>query len=162
MTIQAQSTVTASRPTANKIVSENELVLARPPRSLYRDATRRFFKNKLAIVGLFMVLLLAVLAIFADDWFIALPLGRDPEPLLARTDYDKGFWAPVGEFPSVAYPMGTDLVGRDFYSRIIYGARVSLAVGILSQLIALVLGVPLGGLAGWRGGTLDFLIMRLV
>lgn len=164
MTLQAQSTVakTNAAARARQTADENELVLARPPRSLYRDAMRRFWKNKLSVVGLFMILLLATLAIFADDWFLALPLGRDAEPLLARTHYDKGFWAPVGEFPSIEYPMGTDLVGRDFYSRIIYGARVSLAVGILSQLIALVIGVPLGGLAGWRGGIPDFFIMRLV
>lgn len=164
MTSHTESTVVGTSLAAHrrKVVDEDALILARPPRSLYRDAWRRFWKNKLSVVGLFLILLLAILAIFADDWFLALPLGRDAEPLLARTHYDKGFWAPVGEFPSIAYPMGTDLVGRDFYSRIIYGARVSLAVGIISQLIAVVLGVPLGGLAGWRGGTLDFLIMRLV
>ncbi len=163
--MQAHTTATPTAtpaPPARGIITANDLVLTRPPRSLYRDAVRRFFKNKLAVVGLFLVVLLAILAIFADNWFVALPLGRDPEPLLARTHYDKGFWAPAGEFPSIAYPMGTDLVGRDFYSRIIYGARVSLSVGILAQLIAIFVGVPLGGLAGWRGGTLDFLIMRLV
>lgn len=161
MTTQASSTRTPLSLT-KQLRTENDLVLSRPVRSLYRDAFRRFFKNKLAIMGLILVILLGVLALFADDWLIALPLGREAEPLLARTHYDKGFWAPVGEFPSVDYPMGTDLVGRDFYSRIIYGARVSLAVGLLAQLIAVVIGVPLGGLAGWRGGTVDFVVMRIV
>lgn len=144
------------------IRTENELILSRPERGLYRDAMRRFTRNKLAVVGMMMVGLLLVLALFADDWFLAPILGREAEPLLARTHYDKGFWAPSGQFPGTEYWMGTDLVGRDFYSRIIYGARVSLAVGLLAQFLALVIGVPLGGLAGWRGGMADYLIMRLV
>jgi ABC-type dipeptide/oligopeptide/nickel transport system permease subunit len=136
--------------------------LARPPRSLWRDAVRRFSRNKLAVLGLAMVLVIVGMAIFADDWFIALPLGREPQPLLARTPYDKIFFGPSGAFPSEKYWMGTDLNGRDLYSRIVYGARVSLAVGILAQFIAFLVGVPLGGLAGWRGGWVDFLIMRIV
>ena len=58
--------------------------------------------------------------------------------------------------------MGTDLSGRDEYSRIIYGARVSLTIGLLAQLISLTIGIPLGGLAGWLGGRVDFAVMRLV
>ncbi len=134
----------------------------RQRRSLYRDAVRRFTRNKLAIVGLALVLLLVTLAVFADDWFIALPLGRTPTPLIARTPYDKVFYGPSGAFPSREYWMGTDLAGRDLFSRIVYGARISLAVGLLSQLIALAIGLPLGGLAGWRGGRTDFLVMRVV
>ena len=58
--------------------------------------------------------------------------------------------------------MGTDLIGRDVYSRIVYAARVSLSIGVLSQVIALAIGVPLGGIAGWRGGKIDYAVMRLV
>ncbi len=134
----------------------------RPVRGLYRDAARRFARNRLALIGLALVTLLVVLAVFADDWFIALPLGRSPAPLIARTPYDQVFYGPSGAFPGLDYWMGTDLAGRDFFSRIVFGARVSLAVGLLSQLIALLIGIPLGGLAGWRGGRIDFLVMRLV
>lgn len=161
MTTQAQSEST-SLVLKPHIVTANELVLSRPERGLYRDAVRRFARNKLAVVGMVMVLFLLVLALFADDWFVAPLLGREAEPLLARTAYDKGFWAPAGQFPGRDYWMGTDLVGRDFYSRIVYGARVSLMVGLLAQFLALVIGVPLGGLAGWRGGATDFLVMRMV
>jgi ABC-type dipeptide/oligopeptide/nickel transport system permease subunit len=131
-------------------------------RSLYRDAAYRFSRNKLAIVGLVIVIILVAAAIFADDWFIALPLGREPSPLVAKTYYNKGFYGPTGAFPSQKYWMGTDLNGRDLYSRIVFGARISLTVGLLSQVIALVIGIPLGGIAGWRGGRIDFVVMRMV
>lgn len=135
---------------------------ARPERSLYRDALRRFARNRLAIFGLVLVLLVTVMAIFADDWFLAVFQGRPARPLLARTPYDKIFFGPAGAFPGRAYWMGTDLNGRDLFSRIVYGARISLSVGILAQLIALGIGMPLGALAGWKGGIADYLVMRLV
>ncbi|MGQ9457368.1 MAG: ABC transporter permease [Anaerolineae bacterium] len=135
---------------------------ARPERSLYRDALRRFARNRLALFGLVLVLLVTVTAIFADDWFLAVFQGRPARPLLARTPYDKIFFGPAGAFPGRAYWMGTDLNGRDLFSRIVYGARISLSVGILAQLIALGIGMPLGALAGWKGGIADYLVMRLV
>ncbi|MGC8838988.1 MAG: ABC transporter permease [Anaerolineae bacterium] len=134
----------------------------RPERSLYRDALRRFARNRLALAGLALVLLVTTLAVFADDWFIAVFQGRPARPLIARTPYDKIFFGPAGAFPGRDYWMGTDLNGRDLFSRIVYGARISLSVGILAQLIALGIGMPLGALAGWRGGLADYLVMRLV
>jgi len=136
--------------------------MARRERGLYRDAARRFVRNKLAIVGFVFVLLLLVLALFADDWFIALPLGRKAKSLIAKTHYNKAFYGPSGAFPSVEFWMGTDLTGRDQFSRIVYGARVSLTVGLLAQLVACTIGIPLGAMAGWRGGRVDFVVMRLV
>ena len=133
-----------------------------PERGVYRDAARRFVKNKLAIVGLVLTLTLIALAVFADDWFIALLTGREPKPLIARTPYDKIFFGPVGEFPSTQYWMGTDLNGRDLFSRIIFGTRISLTIGLLSQIIGFTIGIPLGALAGWKGGRIDFLVMRVV
>jgi oligopeptide transport system permease protein len=146
---------------SNASVDGTPLAL-RQPRGLYRDAARRFAKNRLALVGLVLVVILLTLAVFADNWFIALPLGEEPQPLLAKTPYDKVFYGPSGAFPDSEYWMGTDLAGRDLYSRILFGARVSLTIGVLAQLIALGIGIPLGGLAGWRGGRTDFFIMRLV
>ncbi len=134
----------------------------RQVRGLYRDAARRFIRNKLSIVGLVLVTVLVILAVFADDWFIALPLGREPQPLIARTAYDKAFYGPVGTFPGKDYWMGTDLIGRDLFSRIVYGTRISLSIGLLSQLIALGIGLPLGSLAGWKGGWIDYAVMRVV
>lgn len=129
---------------------------------LYQRALYRFFKNRLAIIGLGLVVILIILAVFADNWFIALPLGQKAQPLLARTPYDQIFFGPTGAFPSSEYWMGTDLNGRDLYSRIVYGTRISLSVGFISQTIALLIGMPLGALAGYRGGKTDYAIMRFV
>ncbi len=131
-------------------------------RSLYRDASRRFFRNRLAVIGLLIVIALMTIAIFADDWFVAPLLGRDPQPLIAHFNYDEAFIGPTGGFPSREFWMGTDLNGRDLYSRIIYGARISLSIAILSQIVALSVGLPMGGMAGWFGGRIDFVIMRFV
>jgi len=133
-------------------------------RSLYRDAARRFMRNKLAVIGLIIVVVLTFFAFFADDWLIAFLLRREPNPLLALYPYDKSFIGPSGAFPfpKSEFWMGTDLIGRDVYSRIVYAARVSLSIGVLSQVIALGIGVPLGGIAGWRGGKIDYAVMRLV
>lgn len=131
-------------------------------RSLYRDAVRRFFRNRLSIIGLTIVVALLIVAIFADDWFVAPLLGRAPQPLIAHYRYDEAFVGPTGAFPGEEFWMGTDLNGRDEWSRIVYGARVSLSIAILSQFFALLIGLPMGALAGWRGGKVDYVIMRIV
>jgi len=145
-----------------------QLEVTQPPavrlqrRSLLRDALRRFSRNKLSIAGLILVCVLLLMALFADDALIAWLLGRPPQPLIAHFPYDEIFVGPTGAFPSRDFWMGADLNGRDLYSRIVFGARISLSIGLLSQLIALAIGVPLGALAGWRGGKTDFAIMRFV
>ncbi|MFZ5916846.1 MAG: ABC transporter permease [Chloroflexota bacterium] len=131
-------------------------------RGLYRDAVRRFFRNRLAVLGLVLTVSLIVMAVFADDWFIALALGREAKPVIARTTYEKIFFGPVGAFPSKDFWMGTDLNGRDLWSRIVYGARISLSIGLLAQLVAFTIGIPLGSIAGWKGGRMDFVVMRMV
>ncbi len=133
-----------------------------PKRSFYRDAARRFMRNKLAVVGLVIVIFLLIIAIFADDWFLAPFLGRDPQPIIAHYNYDEAFIGPTGAFPNSEFWMGADLNGRDVYSRIVYGARISLSIAILSQLFALAVGLPMGAAAGWLGGKTDFIIMRIV
>jgi ABC-type dipeptide/oligopeptide/nickel transport system permease subunit len=117
-------------------------------RSLLGDAARRFGRNKLAIAGLAIVACLIFIAIFAD--------------FLAPFPYDKANPAEALQFPSREHWMGTDQIGRDVYSRILYGSRVSLAVGLGVEFIALLVGVPLGLMAGMLGGKFDFSIMRLV
>lgn len=117
-------------------------------RTLLGDAARRFARNRLALVGLFIVVTLIVTAIFAD--FIA------PFP------YDAADPVNALQFPSREHWMGTDEVGRDVYSRIVYGTRISLSVGLGVMAIALLIGVPLGLVAGLVGGPLDYIIMRMV
>lgn len=119
-------------------------------RTLWQDAVRRFFKNRLAIAGLAVVLFFLSLAIFAN--FLA-PYPYD------RADFSKVLLFP---FQDPAYPLGTDAVGRDYLSRLIYGARTSMLVGLSVELIALAIGIPLGGLAGYLGGKTDFAISRLI
>jgi oligopeptide transport system permease protein len=116
--------------------------------SLWGDAWRRLRKNKLAIAGLVVIVFLCVIAIFAP---IVAPHGLDDR------DYDA-----LSAKPSQAYPMGTDNLGRDVLSRVIYGARVSLLVGVVAQIIVLAIGVPVGALAGYFGGKTDMILMRFV
>jgi oligopeptide transport system permease protein len=116
--------------------------------SLWGDAARRFARNKLAMGAFIVVLLMIFVAIFAD--------------LLAPTAYDYAILSEAREFPSAKHWLGTDEVGRDMLSRLIYGARISLVVGLSVQGIALLIGVTLGLLAGFAGGWVDFVIMRVV
>ncbi|MBE0698132.1 MAG: ABC transporter permease [Anaerolineaceae bacterium] len=117
-------------------------------RSLWRDAMRSFLKNRLAIFGLVVIVFFIFLAVFAD--------------LIAPTPYYKSVLSDNLKPPSLQHWMGTDAVGRDLLSRIIYGARTSLTVGFAVQLIAFGVGLPLGALAGLRGGWVDFIVTRIL
>ena len=121
---------------------------ARPHRSQFQLALRRFRANRLAVLGALIVALLLVLAVGA--------------PVIAPFPYDQPDFAAAWQFPSRAHLMGTDGIGRDFFSRIVYGARTSLAVGLSAQAIAVTIGVGLGLLAGTRGGRVEFVVMRVV
>jgi peptide/nickel transport system permease protein len=107
----------------------------------------RFRRNRLAIVGLTTIIVLTVLAILA-------PIVAPHDPI--RPDV-KAFGKP----PSATHILGTDLSGRDVLSRLIYGARVSLSVGLVAVGIYLTIGTILGALAGYRRGTTDAVIMRI-
>jgi oligopeptide transport system permease protein len=138
-------TTLAAQPPLVTTASET---LLRPPSTLWRDAARRFAHNKLAVGSLAVVGVLAGMAVFAD--------------LIAPARYDFSVLTEANQFPSARHLLGTDGVGRDFLSRIIYGARVSLTVGFSVQAIALLIGLTLGTLAGSFGGWLDYIIMRFV
>jgi ABC-type dipeptide/oligopeptide/nickel transport system permease subunit len=116
--------------------------------SLYRDALRRLIRNRLAVAGGGVVILILLVAIFADA--------------LAPLPYTKTNFGHITEAPSRAYPLGTDQVGRDMLSRMIYGARVSMIVGLGAQVIIVLIGVPVGALAGFVGGRLDTLLTRFI
>jgi ABC-type dipeptide/oligopeptide/nickel transport system permease subunit len=120
----------------------------RKPANLWRDAAIRFSRNKLAVGALFVVGLFFFMAIFAD--------AISPSP------YDKTNLTQSRKFPSWQYPLGTDTIGRDQLSRIIYGARVSLSIGLSVQLIAVVIGVTMGAAAGFLGGWVDTLVMGTI
>jgi ABC-type dipeptide/oligopeptide/nickel transport system permease subunit len=115
---------------------------------LWRDGARRFFQNPLAVTGLVVVLVFVLMAVFAD--------------VVALTPYDEADILATLEFPSREHPFGTDAVGRDLYSRIVYGARTSLLVGFAAASLSLLIGLPLGALAGWRGGWFDAAMTRVI
>ena len=116
--------------------------------SLARDALRRLLRNRLAVAGGLVVALLCLIALFAD--------------VLAPLPYTKTNFSRLNEAPSRAYPLGTDHVGRDLLSRMIYGARVSMLVGLGAQVIVILIGVPVGALSGYLGGRADLVLMRAV
>lgn len=109
---------------------------------------RRFLKQRSALAGLSFLLLLAVLAVAAPWLGIASPWEMNAKPLL-RPLVESTHW------------LGTDMLGRDVASGLIYGARVSLAVGVLSTLATLLVGFCVGGLAGYSGGWIDDGLMRI-
>lgn len=116
--------------------------------SLWRDAWRRFFRYKAAVISLVFILVLFATALLA--------------PRLTSYRYDKQDLYHVTEAPSAAHPLGTDRLGRDVLSRLMYGARISLSVAIVSLVLMVGIGVPIGAAAGYFGGRVDTMIMRTV
>ena len=124
------------------------LAAQRPHRTLWRDALRRLAANRLAMVGAVVVVAIVLMAILA--------------PVIAPYAYDEIDYGAISKFPSAEYPLGTDLVGRDMLSRVIYGAQVSMLIGLGAQVIVFLIGVPIGALSGYSGGKLDTFLMRFV
>jgi oligopeptide transport system permease protein len=118
------------------------------PSGFWQQAWERLRANRAAMVGLTVVIALVILAIVA--------------PWIAPYDYAKGSLLHSTEGPSAKYLLGTDGQGRDILSRLIFGARVSLSVAFASQLVILLIGVPIGLVAGYVGGWLDLIVMRFV
>ncbi len=113
-----------------------------------RDFWRALRRNRLAVIGGVVVLILVALAVLA--------------PVLAPRDPNRPDIKSILAEPSRSHPLGTDQLGRDVLSRMLYGARVSLAVGFVSVGIATVIGLVLGSIAGYNGGLVDGFVMRLV
>ena len=122
----------------------------RMARRARRDSGRRFFRHPTAAVGLAVLVLLAILALCAP--FVA--------PILPSTQID--ITGLQNRPPSWQHPLGTDLYSRDVWSRLVYGARVSLGVGTLGMLVAVSLGGIVGATAGYFRGWVDSVLMRFV
>lgn len=116
-------------------------------RSQLKEVWRRFCRNKQAMIGLAMLLLLIFAAVFAN---VIAPYDPVEQNLLIRL-----------QGPSAAHWFGTDELGRDIFSRILYGARISLTVGLIAVSISCIAGCALGAIAGYYGGILDTVIMRI-
>ena len=145
-----------ARPVATRATSARTPTLAtiepdltaRPVRTPWQIALRRFRQSKLAMFGLVMIVLITLAAIFADA--IA-PYGENEIDLFNIT-------AP----PSAEHWLGTDELGRDELSRLIYGARISLFVGVGTAVLAMLIGIAVGAIAGYYGGWIDATLMRFV
>jgi oligopeptide transport system permease protein len=119
-------------------------------RSLWQEARRRLLRNRAALAALILLALVALLALLA--------------PWLSPHAYDEVYWDRIAAPPDFAnaHWFGTDGNGRDLFVRTLYGARVSLAVGIVATFVSLVIGVSWGAIAGYFGGRVDALMMRTV
>jgi ABC-type dipeptide/oligopeptide/nickel transport system permease subunit len=117
-------------------------------RTLWGDVWRRLRRNRVALAGGGFLLALVLLAALA--------------PIVAPRGYAAQDYASLRLLPNARYWLGTDNAGRDLWARILYGARISLFVGVVVQLAAVLVGVPLGLIAGFYGGRTDALIMRVV
>lgn len=113
-----------------------------------RRAVRRFFRHRLAVISLGFMVLVTV---------IVFPLA----PIVAPVPPEQTDLRAVRQPPSMEHPLGTDLIGRDVLSRVVYGGRVSIAVGLTAVLIFMTIGTLLGSIAGYYGGWIDSLIMRI-
>jgi oligopeptide transport system permease protein len=142
---------------ADSAASAAASVVAAPPGSLaprrasiglWREALRRLLRSRLAVIFGILLILLVLAAIFA--------------PLVTPYDYTAQDYTALTQPPSRAHWLGTDDLGRDILSRLIFGARVSLAVGLVVQAVILLIGVPAGLIAAHFGGKLDTFIMRTV
>src|SRR5499426_2833992 len=114
--------------------------------SPFAQGVRRLRRSTTALIGAAIVAVLLLVALFADVLAPQSPIASDQTHTFERPSWD--------------YPLGTDQLGRDMLSRIIHGSRISLAVGVSSVLLALLVGVPFGMIAGYYGGRVDSLIMR--
>jgi peptide/nickel transport system permease protein len=120
---------------------------AYPARTLWSDAWRRYCRHRLAMVGTIVMFLLSVGTLFGP---IVYPVPIDDIDFTIKL-----------QGPSTSHPFGTDDLGQDLLARILYGGRISMAVGLAAMLIAIFLGMVIGALAGFFGGVFDSLLMRL-
>jgi len=147
-----------------KIIGAAGAPLTQKGESLWQDAVRRLFRNRAAVLGLTIVFLLFGMAIFAN--FIAIK----PFEVQVLVDQNRVPEWMVSLFPTMKdyakfssdYPLGADYVGRDLFSRIVYGSRISLSVALIGPLISLIIGVVYGSISGYFGGRVDNIMMRIV
>jgi oligopeptide transport system permease protein len=137
--------VTSSIATLN---STQSAAVKKSSNSLWADSWYRLRKNHAAMISLYLVIVVCAVAIFA--------------PWIAPYPFDEQNISKVLQSPSSTNWLGTDALGRDMLSRIIYGARMSMAVGIFTAIISLFIGAAYGALSGWVGGKVDALMMRFI
>ncbi len=128
-------------------VNDAEAIL-RPSITYWQDVWQRFRKDPLGLAGLFIILIMTLMAVFM--------------PMVSPYTYSGMDLLSMNQGPSLAHPCGTDQMGRDLFIRIMYGARISLTIGIVAAAINFLIGVLYGGLSGYLGGRADMVMMRIV
>jgi peptide/nickel transport system permease protein len=117
-------------------------------KTLWQDVLARFLKNKSGIAGFVIVVIMILLILFA--------------PLLTRFDYDAQSFPDRFLYPSSLHPFGTDNFGRDLFTRMLYGGRISFMIAIIATFISAVIGTIFGSAAGYFGGVVDTIISRFL
>ena len=121
---------------------------------IWWDAFARLRKNRLALIGLFGIILLVFAGVFGPSiapWEYHV---QDNAAVIANE------FKPLAPFKNMSHPLGTDALGQDILSRLLDGAQISLSVALVAQLVVLLIGVPIGAIAGWKGGRIDSFLMR--
>ena len=151
------STVANENPTLNEVKNPYEFVnreitgdddFQRPSITYWQDAWFRFRKDKMAMAGMIVLLILLIAAIIG--------------PKIIPYSYEESDWDQISQWPSAEHLFGTDALGRDLLVRCLYGARISLLIGFVAAAINMVIGIIYGGVAGFVGGMVDNVMMRIV
>jgi oligopeptide transport system permease protein len=133
----------------------------RAPRSLWSNAWRQFRRNKLAMLGIVYLVFLTFVAIFAP---VIAPHNPVQSDLKVAGKYRQAAWISDPDPKKTGswdYPLGTDGNGRDVFSRLVYGTRISIVVGFIPMAVIMIIGIPIGLAAGVLGGTVDNILMRV-
>lgn len=149
------------------------MVQMRPSTTFFKDGMKRLLKNKIAATSMFLIILITLTSIFLPffwpykyDKMLGNTPGKPMDPSynnLAPFQYGETEQKRIAEgekvFPHI---FGTDAQGRDYFIRIVYGTRISLSVGFFASVIVLIIGLTIGSIAGYIGGKVDIIIMRIV
>ncbi len=136
--------------TTKAVTLENEAVNIKivQPNSLWAESFKRLKKNKAAVISGYFILFIVLVAAFA--------------PVIAPYPFDQQDVNQILKSPNATHLLGTDSLGRDILSRLIYGARISIAIGIFTAVFSLFVGTLYGAISGWMSGRVDSLMMRMV